>query len=92
MAQLSGCASKDAVRFRERVPKMSDAQLWTYYRGLNEQMKGISHDMDSREPLYQPDRQHWVNSTPYSPGGEGYRLLEQMRLVEAEMRTRGLLP
>ena len=92
MALLTGCASKDTVKFQEMVHKMSDAELQTYYRGINEKTKDIEYSMSSQEHLYQYDQEHWVYSSPFSPGGEGYRLMEQRRMVEAEMSKRNLMP
>jgi hypothetical protein len=92
MVLLAGCAGKDTVRFQDKVSKMSDAELRAYYRSINERMKGIDHEMSSQENLYQYDKKHWVYSTPHSPGREGNRLMEQMQMVEAEMRRRNLSP
>ena len=92
MALLAGCVSKDTIRFQEKVYKMSDAELLTFHRGINERMKDIDHEMSSQDHLYHYDDKHWVYSTPYSPGREGYRLMEQRRMIEAEMKRRNLEP
>ena len=92
IALLTGCVSKDTIRFQEKVYKMSDAELLTFYRGINERMKDIDHEIDSQDHLYHFDDKHWVYSTPYSPGREGYRLMEQRKMIEAEMRKRNLEP
>jgi hypothetical protein len=92
MALLAGCVSKDEVRFQEKVHKMSNTDLLTHYRGINERMKDIDHEMSSQDHLDHYDGKHWVYSTPYSPGREGYWLVEQRKMIEAEMKRRNLKP
>jgi hypothetical protein len=90
LALVPGCVSKDTIKFQEKVRKMSAAELRTYYRGINERMKGIDYEMSAQDDRYHYDSKHWVYSTPYSPGKEGYRLMEQRQMIEAEMKRRNL--
>jgi hypothetical protein len=92
MLHIAGCATPESDKFRNEIQNMSDADLLYYYRGLNERTKDIEHDMQGKEYRYDYDPKHNVYSTPFSVGGEGYRLTEEMRMIKEELKRRNIQP
>ena len=87
-----GCAGSKSEQFRAKIQRMSDAELVSYYRGINERAKDIGNDMTMQEHAYSYDPKHNVYSTPFSPGREGYRLIQESRMIKEELNRRNIHP
>ena len=87
---LVGCATSRSDPFEERLAAMSDAQLVSYYQGINDRIKEIqagTREDDHQRTVRQDDQ---LAKMPYIAGGEAWRLEQQQAKVRKEMTRRGL--
>lgn len=89
---LAGCATGQGEPFEERLAAMSDAQLVSYYGGINDRIKEIQAGTradDQRRAVRQDDH---LARMPYIAGGEAWNLEQKQTKVYKEMMRRGLQP
>ncbi|MCF8034177.1 MAG: hypothetical protein K9K66_15995 [Desulfarculaceae bacterium] len=87
-----GCAKGDAVQFQNKIQGMSDSELLYYYAGINARIKQIGHGMDRNPDAYPYDQKHNIYSTPFSPGKEGYGLIQKRKMILEELQARNIDP
>ena len=89
---LAGCATSRSEPFEERLAAMSDAELVSYYQGINDRIKEIqagTREDDHQSTVRQDDH---LARMPYIAGGDAWRLEQKQAKVRKEMTRRGLQP
>jgi hypothetical protein len=88
---LDSCSNK--AQFQKQIELMSDAELLSYYHGMNDQVRDIDRESRVNNHIYD-QQQDWERGQvpPFFAGGRGYDLGQKRELVEKELGKRNLTP
>lgn len=92
LLSASSCSARND-KLKKRLAKMTDMELLSYYRGINDRIRDLDGEF-KREPERQnqyPDRENWLPQ-PTAIGGPIYELEKTRKQVLKEMESRGLAP
>lgn len=89
---LMGCAPTSGESFESRLAAMSDDELISYYRGINDRLKAIqagTREADRQGTFAQND---YIAKMPYIIGGEAWQLEQKQAKVKKELNRRNIMP
>ncbi len=89
---LTACATSRSDPLEVRLAAMSDADLVSYYEGINERIKAIQAGTRADDRQRTVLQQDHLARMPYITGGEAWRLEQKRTKVHKEMEQRGLHP
>ena len=91
-----GCAGKAHHSFENKVKKMSDTELVSYFNGIEDKIRTVDNKMQADERSNgnskRPDPNVNLIPSPFWMGGVGYDLVEQRKVVLKEMGKRNITP
>lgn len=89
---FDGCATTSPDPFEARLEAMSDDELVSYYRGINDRLKEIqagTREADRQGTVLQNDH---IAQMPYITGGEAYQLEQKRMKVSKAIARRKITP
>lgn len=89
---LTGCTTAKPDPFEARLAAMSDEDLISYYRGINDRLKEIQAETratDRQGAILQDDH---IAQMPYIIGGEAWRLEQKRTKVNKALNRRHITP
>ena len=90
MVLLAGCATSSDDPMSHRLAEMSDAELVSYYKGLNDRLKDVQAKTVEEDRQGVIPQEEPVAKMPYFIGGEGWQLEQKLKKVKKEMARRNI--
>jgi len=78
--------------FQNKLHRMSDSDLLSYYYGINDRIKDIDNRIKMQERADYSEHDHFMSQIPFMIGGRGYSLVQKSKLVLKELNKRNISP
>lgn len=89
---MLNCPSTEMIRFENSLKNMSNAELLSCHRGINERIKDINYNISRKDRPSYGEHQNDIPHQTHIVGGEAYGLMQKEKMVLKEMKKRNLSP